>query len=68
MYLQNPIGEEILEIYRGSSGALEVQYGSDLDTSMYVSGFPHISDQKAQAIEAASSSQHCYYYSTLALY
>ncbi|KAK1374392.1 Lysine-specific demethylase rbr-2 [Heracleum sosnowskyi] len=47
------------EIVEGSAGPLEVKYGSDLDTSVYGSGFPRISDQKPQAVEAAKWDEYC---------
>lgn len=47
------------EIVEGSAGAVEVKYGSDLDTSVYGSGFPRVSDQKPQAPEADNWDEYC---------
>ncbi|KAI4326962.1 hypothetical protein L6164_019472 [Bauhinia variegata] len=46
------IEKKFWEIVEGSVGEVEVMYGSDLDTSVYGSGFPRATDQKPQAIDA----------------
>lgn len=46
------IEKKFWEIVEGTVGEVEVMYGSDLDTSVYGSGFPRITDQKQQSIDA----------------
>ncbi|KAF7810274.1 lysine-specific demethylase rbr-2 [Senna tora] len=46
------IEKKFWEIVEGSVGEVEVMYGSDLDTSVFGSGFPRITDQKPQSIDA----------------
>ncbi|XVF51494.1 hypothetical protein PTKIN_Ptkin04bG0189600 [Pterospermum kingtungense] len=45
------IEKKFWEIVEGSAGEVEVMYGSDLDTSVYGSGFPRINDQRPESVE-----------------
>ncbi|XP_068645556.1 lysine-specific demethylase JMJ17 isoform X2 [Aristolochia californica] len=45
------IEKKFWEIVEGSAGEVEVMYGSDLDTSIYGSGFPHIGDPLPASVE-----------------
>uniref|UniRef100_A0A2C9WI55 [Histone H3]-trimethyl-L-lysine(4) demethylase n=1 Tax=Manihot esculenta TaxID=3983 RepID=A0A2C9WI55_MANES len=47
------------EIVEGSAGEVEVMYGSDLDTSIYGSGFPRIKDQRPESVEAKVWDKYC---------
>ncbi|KAF6162208.1 hypothetical protein GIB67_008337 [Kingdonia uniflora] len=47
------------EIVEGSVGEVEVMYGSDLDTSLYGSGFPRVSDPRPSSIEVESWNEYC---------
>ncbi|GLU05801.1 hypothetical protein SLE2022_228800 [Rubroshorea leprosula] len=47
------------EIVEGSAGEVEVMYGSDLDTSVYGSGFPRLNDQRPESIEAKVWEEYC---------
>ncbi|KAK3034555.1 hypothetical protein RJ639_033801 [Escallonia herrerae] len=47
------------EIVEGSVGEVEVMYGSDLDTSVYGSGFPRVNDQKPPSIGAEVWDKYC---------
>ncbi|XP_068640584.1 lysine-specific demethylase JMJ17-like [Aristolochia californica] len=48
---QAQIEKRFWEIVEGSAGEVEVMYGSDLDTSMYGSGFPRIGDPSPPSVE-----------------
>ncbi|XP_027080412.2 lysine-specific demethylase JMJ17-like [Coffea arabica] len=47
------------EIVEGSVGEVEVMYGSDLDTSVYGSGFPRVADQRPSSVEAEVWDEYC---------
>lgn len=47
------------EIVEGSVGEVEVIYGSDLDTSVYGSGFPRVDDQRPSSIEVDRWDKYC---------
>ncbi|KAJ8766205.1 hypothetical protein K2173_021722 [Erythroxylum novogranatense] len=47
------------EIVEGSAGEVEVMYGSDLDTSVYGSGFPRPHDQRPNSVEAKVWDEYC---------
>ncbi|CAI9094044.1 OLC1v1029693C1 [Oldenlandia corymbosa var. corymbosa] len=47
------------EIVEGSVGEVEVMYGSDLDTSVYGSGFPRVKDQRPSSVEVDVWDEYC---------
>ncbi|KAL4603864.1 hypothetical protein ACB092_10G153600 [Castanea dentata] len=53
------IEKKFWEIVEGSVGEVEVMYGSDLDTSIYGSGFPRANDQRPEAVEAKAWDEYC---------
>ncbi|XP_015896152.3 lysine-specific demethylase JMJ17 isoform X2 [Ziziphus jujuba] len=53
------IEKKFWEIVEGSLGEVEVLYGSDLDTSVYGSGFPRRSDQIPQSVENKEWDEYC---------
>ncbi|KAJ4712113.1 Transcription factor jumonji (JmjC) domain protein [Melia azedarach] len=48
------------EIVEGSVGEIEVMYGSDLDTSIYGSGFPRVNDQRPESVDADVWDEYCH--------
>lgn len=53
------IEKKFWEIVEGSVGEVEVLYGSDLDTSVYGSGFPRTNDQIPQSVENKEWDEYC---------
>ncbi|CAL9030117.1 unnamed protein product [Prunus brigantina] len=53
------IEKKFWEIVEGSIGEVEVMYGSDLDTSIYGSGFPRGNDQRPESVEAKIWDEYC---------
>ncbi|EXB37360.1 Lysine-specific demethylase 5A [Morus notabilis] len=53
------IEKKFWEIVEGSVGEVEVMYGSDLDTSIYGSGFPRVDDQRPESAEAKEWDEYC---------
>ncbi|KAH9620864.1 hypothetical protein KSS87_016795 [Heliosperma pusillum] len=47
------------EIVEGSLGEVEVMYGSDLDTSVYGSGFPRSNDLRPESVDAEVWNEYC---------
>lgn len=47
------------EIVEGSAGMVEVMYGSDLDTSVYGSGFPRLNDQRPESVGIDEWDEYC---------
>uniref|UniRef100_A0A7N0VHE2 Uncharacterized protein n=2 Tax=Kalanchoe fedtschenkoi TaxID=63787 RepID=A0A7N0VHE2_KALFE len=53
------IEKKFWEIVQGSWGEVEVMYGSDLDTSVYGSGFPRIEDEKLESVDPGIWDKYC---------
>ncbi|XWS49936.1 hypothetical protein CRYUN_Cryun12cG0045500 [Craigia yunnanensis] len=53
------IEKKFWEIVEGSAGEVEVMYGSDLDTSVYGSGFPRVNDQGPESVELKAWDEYC---------
>ncbi|XP_022928863.1 lysine-specific demethylase 5A isoform X1 [Cucurbita moschata] len=53
------IEKKFWEIVEGSFGEVEVKYGSDLDTSVYGSGFPRENVQRPESIDAKLWDEYC---------
>ncbi|KAA8522400.1 hypothetical protein F0562_013239 [Nyssa sinensis] len=47
------------EIVEGLVGDVDVMYGSDLDTSIYGSGFPRVNDQRPPSVEIELWDEYC---------
>ncbi|GFS37147.1 transcription factor jumonji (jmjC) domain-containing protein [Actinidia rufa] len=57
--LRVQLEKKFWEIVEGSAGEVEIMYGSDLDTSVYGSGFPRINDQRPASIEVEKWDEYC---------
>lgn len=53
------IEKKFWEIVEGSLGEVEVMYGSDLDTSIYGSGFPSSNDERLESVDADVWDEYC---------
>ncbi|XWS48929.1 hypothetical protein CRYUN_Cryun13aG0119400 [Craigia yunnanensis] len=53
------IEKKFWEIVEGSAGEVEVMYGSDLDTSVYGSGFPRLNDLRPESVELKAWDKYC---------
>ncbi|XP_010255404.1 PREDICTED: lysine-specific demethylase 5B isoform X2 [Nelumbo nucifera] len=53
------IEKRFWEIVEGSVGEVEVLYGSDLDTSIYGSGFPRVNDPRPTSVEVEVWNEYC---------
>lgn len=53
------IEKKFWEIVEGLVGEVEVIYGSDLDTSVYGSGFPRVNDKKPESVEDEIWDKYC---------
>ncbi|TVU07513.1 hypothetical protein EJB05_40869, partial [Eragrostis curvula] len=53
------VEKQFWEIVEGKSGELEVMYGSDLDTSIYGSGFPRLSDPVPSSVDLMTWQKYC---------
>lgn len=53
------IEKRFWEIVEGSVGKVEVMYGSDLDTSLYGSGFPRANDPLPASVELEAWKKYC---------
>ncbi|KAK4338415.1 hypothetical protein RND71_042902 [Anisodus tanguticus] len=56
---QVQLEKKFWEIVEGSAGEVEVKYGSDLDTSIYGSGFPRVTDDKPSSVEPSTWDEYC---------
>lgn len=56
---QVQLEKKFWEIVEGSAGEVEVKYGSDLDTSIYGSGFPRLTDEKPSSVEPGTWDEYC---------
>ncbi|KAM3396817.1 lysine-specific demethylase 5A [Capsicum galapagoense] len=56
---QVELEKKFWEIVEGSAGEVEVKYGSDLDTSIYGSGFPRVTDEKPSSVEQSTWDEYC---------
>ncbi|KAK3134650.1 hypothetical protein QOZ80_6AG0551750 [Eleusine coracana subsp. coracana] len=53
------VEKQFWEIVEGRAGEVEVMYGSDLDTSIYGSGFPRPSDQTPSSVDLVTWQKYC---------
>ncbi|KAK6935388.1 JmjN domain [Dillenia turbinata] len=53
------IEKKFWEIVEGSVGEVEVMYGSDLDTSVFGSGFPRVNDLRPPSVELNEWEKYC---------
>ncbi|KZV31546.1 lysine-specific demethylase 5B-like [Dorcoceras hygrometricum] len=51
--------QKFWDIVEGSVGELEIMYGSDLDTSVYGSGFPRATDEKPSSVDVNIWNEYC---------
>ncbi|CAN0841302.1 Lysine-specific demethylase JMJ17 [Linum grandiflorum] len=56
---RSQIETKFWEIVEGLAGEVEVMYGSDLDTSVYGSGFPRLNDQRPESVDPKSWDEYC---------
>ncbi|CAN1778045.1 Lysine-specific demethylase JMJ17 [Linum perenne] len=56
---RSQIETKFWEIVEGLAGEVEVMYGSDLDTSVYGSGFPRLNDQRPESVDPESWDEYC---------
>ncbi|XP_028088427.1 lysine-specific demethylase 5A isoform X1 [Camellia sinensis] len=57
--LRVQLEKKFWEIVEGSAGEVEVMYGSDLDTSVYGSGFPRINGKRPASVEVEKWDEYC---------
>ncbi|KAJ1260901.1 hypothetical protein BS78_10G267700 [Paspalum vaginatum] len=53
------VEKQFWEIVEGKAGELEVMYGSDLDTSIYGSGFPRLGDPVPSSVDLEMWHKYC---------
>uniref|UniRef100_A0A0D9WUG4 [Histone H3]-trimethyl-L-lysine(4) demethylase n=1 Tax=Leersia perrieri TaxID=77586 RepID=A0A0D9WUG4_9ORYZ len=53
------VEKQFWEIVEGKAGELEVMYGSDLDTSIYGSGFPRLCDSVPSSVDPVMWHKYC---------
>jgi histone demethylase JARID1 len=53
------VEKQFWEIVEGKVGELEVMYGSDLDTSIYGSGFPRLCDPVPSSVDPVMWHKYC---------
>uniref|UniRef100_A0A0E0LG03 [Histone H3]-trimethyl-L-lysine(4) demethylase n=1 Tax=Oryza punctata TaxID=4537 RepID=A0A0E0LG03_ORYPU len=53
------VEKQFWEIVEGKAGELEVMYGSDLDTSIYGSGFPRLCDPVPSSVDPVMWHKYC---------
>ncbi|XP_040380778.1 lysine-specific demethylase 5C isoform X2 [Oryza brachyantha] len=53
------VEKQFWEIVEGKAGELEVMYGSDLDTSIYGSGFPRLFDPMPSSLDPVMWKKYC---------
>ncbi|XP_062233943.1 lysine-specific demethylase JMJ17-like isoform X2 [Phragmites australis] len=53
------VEKQFWEIVEGKAGELEIMYGSDLDTSVYGSGFPRLGDPVPSSVDLEVWQEYC---------